>query len=53
MAACGDDHSLAVTADGGLWTWGAGGTQFTCFYLQILTLYGGTVLTLYLQILTL
>jgi alpha-tubulin suppressor-like RCC1 family protein len=25
QAACGDDHTLAVTEEGGLWTWGAGG----------------------------
>ena len=25
QAACGDDHTLAVTEEGGLWSWGAGG----------------------------
>ena len=25
QAACGDEHTLAVTEEGGLWSWGAGG----------------------------
>lgn len=25
QAACGDNHTLAVTEEGGLWSWGAGG----------------------------